>query len=129
MTVLDRWFTEVWNKGNLSAIDELLSDNAIIHNMLDGNGERTWDIATFRTMLSELRSELSEVSVTSDLQLQDGDLLAAHCSIQAIYTGDGEAPRRKPLHFAGTCIVRTSEGKIVESWNHFDFETMYRQME
>ena len=128
MTLLDRWFSEVWNKGNLSAVDELLSENVIIHNTLDGDGEKTLDLATFKIMLSQLRSELSEVSVTSDLQLHDGDLLAAHCSIKAIYT-EGIGCRKRPLNFTGTSIVRTSDGRIIESWNHFDFETMYKQME
>jgi hypothetical protein len=130
MTVLDRWFDEVWNKGNLSAVDELLATDVVIHNTLNGDGEKIWDRESFKRVFSTLRSELSEVSVTPDIQLQNGNLEAAHCSISAIYNDVRISPhKRRPIHFTGTSLIRVSDGRIEESWNHFDFETMYRQME
>ena len=130
MTVLDQWFGEVWNKGNLSAVDELLAPDVIIHNTLDGTGEKVLELPVFKQMFSTLRSDLSEVVVTADVQLRDGDLEAAHCTISAVYIGEPERliPQRQ-IRFNGTSLVRVANGKIVESWNHFDFESMYRQME
>jgi hypothetical protein len=28
-----RWFDEVWNKGRVSAIDEMLADTAVVHGL------------------------------------------------------------------------------------------------
>jgi hypothetical protein len=58
-------------------------------------------------------------------------LSAAHCVITAIHRGDGlgKVPHSKPIHFTGMTMVCVRGGKIVESWNYFDFETMFQQME
>lgn len=129
--VLERWFEEVWNKGNKAAIDELLADDVIIHNLLGGDGEKIFDIPTFKEMFWAIRSTLSEVRVTTEHQLTEGDMSAARCVITAVHRddGSGDVPRRKPIQFTGMAMVRVREGKIVESWNHFDFETMFQQME
>jgi predicted ester cyclase len=63
--------------------------------------------------------------------MTQGDLSAARCVITAVHTGDGlnRVPLNRPIHFTGMVMVRVRDGKIVESWNYFDFETMYKQME
>lgn len=129
--ILQTWFEEVWNKGNEAAIDRLLAPDVAIHNLLGGNGEEVYDIPTFKAMFRAFRSALSNVQVAVEDEITQGDLSAARCVITAVHTGDGlgRVPLNLPIHFTGMVMVRTRDGKIVESWNHFDFETMYKQME
>jgi len=42
--------------------------------------------------------------------------------------GIGVAPTNQPVEFTGMVIVRLKDGKIVESWNEFDFMKMYSQV-
>jgi predicted ester cyclase len=131
VTILERWFEEVWNKGNEAAIDELLAPDVIIHNLLSGDGEKISDVPAFKKMYRDFRSALTEVHVTVEHELTQGDMGGARCVVTAIHSGEGlgRAPRSKPIRFTGMAMVRIRDGKIVESWNHFDFETMYQQME
>lgn len=131
MTVLERWFEEVWNKGNEAAIDQLLATDVVIHNNLSGDGEKIYDVAGFKKIFKPVRSALSEVQVKVEYVVTDGDMSAARCVVAAIHRGDGfdRVSQSKPIHFTGMAMVRVRDSKIVESWNHFDFETMFRQME
>ena len=70
--ILERWFEEVWNKGNEAAIDELLAPDVIIHNLLGGDGEKVSDVPTFKKMFRAFRSALSEVHVTVEHELTEG---------------------------------------------------------
>ncbi|MGB9032036.1 MAG: ester cyclase [Acidobacteriaceae bacterium] len=130
-TILERWFEEVWNKGNAAAIDELMAADVVIHDLSGGDGEKIFDLPAFKRMFLGLRSELSAVQLTIEHTLTQGNMAAARCAVCAIYRGKelGEVPRVRPIHFTGMALVRVDRGRIVECWNHFDFETMYQQME
>ncbi len=123
--------SEVWDKGNEAAVDELLAPDAIIHSMLSGNGEKTSDVAAYKTILRAFRLPLSEVRVTIEHEVTDGVLSAARCLIDVVpkEKGAGHASHSKPIHFTGLVMIRERDGRIVELWNHFDFETMYQKME
>lgn len=125
--VLEKWFEEVWKKRNEAAMDELMAPDVVIHDLMGGDGEKVFQLPAFKKMLRSLLADLSDVQVTVEHKLTQGDMVAARCVITAIDRGDGSG--RTPIHFTGMIMVQVREGKIVESWNYFDFETMYRQME
>jgi predicted ester cyclase len=128
--ILRTWFEEVWNKGNEAAIDLLLSPDVQIHN-LDSDGEKVTDVLSFKKMFHDFRAAFSEIHVTVEHEVTEGDMAAAYCIITGVHSGDGlrRIPTNHPIYFTGMCMVRIRDGKIIESWNHFDFETMYQQME
>jgi predicted ester cyclase len=51
--------------------------------------------------------------------------------VTGVHTGEGigKPPTGKPVKFTGMTMVRLRDGKIIESWNNFDFMTMYKQIE
>ncbi len=107
-------------------MDELMAADVKIHDLCGGDGEKIFRLPVFKEIFRALRSELSEVQVTIEYELSQGDLVAARFVITASHNSDAG---RKPIHFTGMTLARVRAGKIVESWNHFDFETMYQQME
>lgn len=125
--VLEKWFEEVWNKGNEAAMDELMAADVVIHDLIGGDGEKAFQLPEFKKMFRSLLADLSDVQVTVEHKVTQGDMVAARCVITAVDRSDGSAPR--PIHFTGMTMVRVREGKIAESWNYFDFETMCQQME
>jgi predicted ester cyclase len=60
----------------------------------------------------------------------EGDKVAARCSVRAKHEGDflGRAATQAPVEFTGIAIVRIENGKIVEAWNNFDFQTLHKQV-
>jgi predicted ester cyclase len=131
MSILRRWFTEVWEKGNEAAMDELIAPVTVIHSVLGGNGERAYSLATFKEMFRVLRSELAKVHVAIEQEVTQGEYSAARCVVTALYPQHlpNTNHHRVRICFTGITMVRIRNNRIVETWNHFDFETMYQQME
>jgi len=129
--ILRQWFEEVWNEGNLAAIDELTLPDVVIHNLMAGGGEKTYDRSSIKEVFRPVLEALSDIHVSVEDSLNDGNLRAVRCVITAVHHGDvyGVMARSRLIHFTGMAMVRLRDGLIEESWNYFDFETMYQQME
>ena len=85
----------------------------------------------FKAYYRQMRSALSDIHVTVEDVLTEGDLTVARCTVTAKHTGEGlgKVPKGNPIQFTGMTMARIKEGKIAEAWNNFDFMTMYQQME
>jgi len=129
MTILNRWFEEVWNQGRESAIDELTHPNGIVHGL--PGPDDAMSIGSFKAMHKAFCAGLSDIHVAVEQTITEGDLTAARCVVTATHTGEGmgKPPKGNPITFTGMCIVRVQDGKIVEGWNNFDFANMLQQME
>lgn len=118
-TIMHRWFEEVWNQTRETTIDELLAPECVIY----GLEHPLRGPADFKTFWREFRDTLHDIKIDVETALVDGDLQAARCVVS------GKAPgSRKPVRFTGMVMVRTRGGKIVESWNNFDFDVMRQQL-
>ena len=129
-TLLHRWFDEVWNQKNESAIDTLMADDALVHGLAGPDGNQIRGPAAFKPFFHQFTQAFPNLHVTVEDALVDGDKVAVRCSVTATHTGASmlAAPTNKPAHFTGMCIARIKNGKIVEGWNNFDFLSMYQQL-
>jgi len=129
-SILQRWFDEVWNKGNSEAISELITEDIKIHGLTDVGGSPVTNAAEFREYHAQLRTAFPDIVVTIDDIFAEGDKVVARCSIEASHKGEmlGIAPTNSPVDFTGMAIVRVKDGKIVEAWNSFDFLKMSQQL-
>ena len=128
--LIQRWFTEVWNKGNTEAINEMLTDHTVIHGLADTNGVDITGPDAFREFHKQFRAAFGGLEVTIEDTIAEGDKVVARCCVRGKHSGDslGFAPTQADVEFTGMAIVRVSEGKIVEAWNNFDFMKMSRQL-
>jgi predicted ester cyclase len=131
MTIMNRWFEEVWNQGSESAIDELSCDDVPGHGLTSPDGNEVRGMDSFKAYYRQMRAALSDIQVTVEDVVTEGDLTVARCVVTARHTGEGlgKAPKGNPIHFTGMTMARIKDGKIAEAWNNFDFMTMYQQME
>jgi steroid delta-isomerase-like uncharacterized protein len=129
MTLLERWYEEVWNKGRESAIDEMAVAGLVAHG-LTPDGTPVQGIEPFKTFFRVFQSTLSEIRVKVEHTVSEGDLSVVHCTVRAKHTGDaiGVPPKGNAIHFTGMSMVRIRDGRITEAWNYFDFPKMYQQM-
>ena len=129
-TVLHRWFEEVWNQGRESTIDELLANGAVAHGLIGPDGQPVKDVAGFKPFYRHFRAAFPNIRIAIEDTLLDGDKVAARCVVTATHTGPGvmASPTGKDVSITGMCIVRVIDGKIVESWNNFDFLSLYKQL-
>ena len=129
-TIQHRWFTEVWNKGRAEAIDEMMSPDVIGHGLVDESGNEIRGAEAFKSFYRSFRGAFPDIQVIVEDTVSEGDKIVARCTVRATHTGEGigPAPSNKPVDITGLCLVRVEGGKIAESWNEFDFMTLYRQI-
>jgi predicted ester cyclase len=131
MTIMHRWFEEVWNKGRESAIDEMSYHDVAGHGLQAPDGNEVNGMESFRAYFRQMQGALSDIHVEVEDVITEGELTVARCVVTARHTGEGlgKPPKGNPVHFTGMTMARIKEGKIAEAWNNFDFMTMYQQME
>jgi predicted ester cyclase len=129
-TLLHRWFEEVWNKGREEAIDEMFAEDGIGHGLPTETGEPIRGPKDFKVLHRAFRQAFPNINVTVEDTVTEGDKVAARCTVKAVHEGEGigVAPTAQPIEFTGMVIVRLKDGKIVESWNEFNFMKMYSQV-
>jgi len=134
MSVLNRWFDEVWNQGRESAIDEMVAPEAVVHGLYGPDGKEVVGVESFKAMYRAFHSALSDIHVAmEEIEeiVEQGAMSVARCVVTATHTGDGlgKSPRGNRVTFTGMTMARERDGKIVEGWNNFDFATMYQMMQ
>ena len=125
-----RWFEEVWNKGNVQGIDEMLADDAVIHGLLDLSGNPISDRNGFRQYHAQFRGAFPDLAVTLHDIVGEGDIVALRCSVKAKHSGPnlGIAATNRDVAITGMAFIRVADGRIAEAWNNFDFQTMRQQL-
>ncbi|MFP5261279.1 MAG: ester cyclase [Blastocatellia bacterium] len=129
-TIQHRWFEEVWNKGRAEAIDEMLDPDVIGHGLVGSGSNEVRGVKAFKSFYESFRGAFPDVQATVEDTVTEGDKVVGRCTVRATHTGEGlgVSPTNKPVEFTGMCMVRVKDGRIVESWNSFDFLTMMRQI-
>jgi steroid delta-isomerase-like uncharacterized protein len=124
------WFEEVWNKGRADAIAERLASDAVIHGLVDAQGQPVNGIEAFRAFHAQFRGAFPDIVVQVEDIVAEGDRVAARCTVRGKHDGAhlGFAATNAPVEFTGMAIIRVKDGKIVEAWNNFDFMKMNQQL-
>ena len=124
--MVQRWFDEVWNKRRAAAIDEMLTDSAVVHGLdpTPAGNDR------FKQFHSAFCNALPDLSVRVEASVAEGDLVAVRWSVAGTHRGDGLglAPTGKPTRFTGMSFFRVRDGKFVEGWNDFDRLGLFQQI-
>jgi predicted ester cyclase len=131
MTFLERWFEEVWNKGNEKAIDEMALPNANTHGLEHPDGKPVNGREAFKEFHQQFLTAFSNVHIKVEHTLTQDDMTMAHCTVTGVHSGSGLgiAPTNRTVKFTGMCLARIEDGKLAEAWNNFDLASMYRQVQ
>ena len=121
-----QWFEQVWNQGNEEAIDRMLAPDGRIH----GLGGEMVGPDGFKPMWRTFRSAFSDLHVTVERTIVDGDTCVAQVRVRGRHTGDalGAPASGRQIIIDGVTILRSDGDQFVEGWNVFDFLGMYQQL-
>ena len=119
--LISRYYSEVWEKGNTDACDELLADDYIDRNPPPGMGS---DKASAKVLAAMVTGSMKDTAMDVIHVVVEGDLAAAHWTMQWTQVGDfmGMIPadgKRIDLH--GHDFYRVKDGRIAEIWHCEDF--------
>jgi len=122
-----RWFDEVWNRRDESAIDRMMHPQAIVHGL--GAAPITGP-DQFKPFYRVFQRSFGEMQIDVVHTVVQGEMCAVHCRVRARHLGPdlGGPPTGSPVDFSGITMLRARDGLIVEGWNCFDFLTMYQQI-
>jgi predicted ester cyclase len=124
------WFARVWNEGSEPAIHEMLAADAKMHGLPTPDGKPLVGPADFVPFWRKFREAFPDIRITVERAVEQGDMVAVHCRVVGRHTGGalGIAATHKPVEMWGMGIARVKDGRIVETWNSFDFMTLYQQI-
>jgi steroid delta-isomerase-like uncharacterized protein len=125
--LIRRWFEEVWNRGRVDAIDEMLAEDGVAYGLSDSPIVGPKDFKPFH---AQFRGAFPDIEVVVEDVIAEGDKVAARCSVRGTHRGDhlGVPASQAQIDFTGTLIASIRDGKFVESWNSFDFARLYQQI-
>ena len=119
--IVRRWFSEFWNKGDVSAIDELLDPNAVVDGLLPDqqhNGREK-----FKEFHRLLYAAFSDFDFTVDKVVSSGDQVTGSWHATVVHSGtfQDRAATGKRIKMHGSFEVTIVDGKITKGsnkWNH-----------
>jgi steroid delta-isomerase-like uncharacterized protein len=119
-----RYFEEIWDKGNLDAIDELFTTNFVRHGPTATEGE-VRGLEEFKGLVSMYRSAFPDLRVPIEDLVAEGDRVVSRWRTRGTHQGElmGITPSGNQASVTGIIIDRIFGGKIEEEW--VDYDTLH----
>jgi len=126
MTLGQRWFEEVWNRGRREAIAEMMAPEAPLHE----GGQTAYGPAGFYPFFDRMHASFSDMHITIEDSLVAGDKECVRWSCTMKHTGEalGLPATGKALHITGISIVRVERGLLAEAWQSWDMLGLIHQI-
>ncbi|MBT2548119.1 ester cyclase [Arthrobacter sp. ISL-65] len=127
--LIERFYREIIEGGNLSLIDELATDDYLDHEeALPGQPPGKEGVRYF---VNAVRTAFPDIRVKSlEPSLADGNMEACHVVLTGTHRGEmaGVAGTGKSVEFGGTDIIRVEDGKVAEHWGTTDNMRLMQQI-
>jgi steroid delta-isomerase-like uncharacterized protein len=117
---------ETFNKGNLSAVDELIAEEYVNH----AAGTEVRGREGIKGFVTTYRSAFPDYHCTIEDQIAEGDKVVTRWTAHGTQEGDlmGIPPTGKRVALPGIVIDRLADGRLVETWLQADVLGMLQQL-
>ena len=133
--IVGRWFTEYWQKGNVSIVDELGAKDLVWYYPMHGE---LHDREPVKKMLVEFREAFPDLSfdIVGEV-IAEGDYVVGRWEGGGTHTGPafsdlpvGSLPAAsgKKIYFSGTSVFRIRNGKVAEELGQEQALTALQQL-
>jgi steroid delta-isomerase-like uncharacterized protein len=118
---------EVWNKGDLNAVEKYYADDYTFYT--EGGGVQRGP-ASMREWAQTIHGAFPDINYNLDALYAEGDKVAARYSVTGTHTGDfrGLPPTNKPIKLTGHMILYVRDGKIVQGHGYWDTLGLLQQL-
>jgi steroid delta-isomerase-like uncharacterized protein len=122
-----RIYEELWQEGNLEAIDKYYAADVVSHGAPPGLPPGREGFKVYASMLT---SAFSDSDVTIEDQIAEGDRVVTRWSSKGIHTGEflGVPATGKQVTVRGIGIERIADGQVAEDWGEFDAMGLMQQL-
>jgi steroid delta-isomerase-like uncharacterized protein len=121
------YLAEVWEKGNLAVMDQLLAPN---YRRYLNPRMAPLDAAAQRQRLAGFLAAFPDVALTVEDLMADGDRVIFRATIRGTHLGpfQGIAPTGKAVTAMLLDVVRVEDGRLVEHWGGPDMLDILQQL-
>jgi predicted ester cyclase len=118
-----RYYEEVWDKGNLAEVDELVAPNIVLNEWAPG-------LEGLKKVITSTRSSFPDLHYTLEDIITAGDKVVIRFTFHGTHKGEyrGISPTDKQVMYTGIGIWRISGGKLVEHWSNVDLLGLLQQL-
>jgi steroid delta-isomerase-like uncharacterized protein len=127
MTRINRRFVEIFNSGDVDALDEVVAANYVDHDPTPGQAA---DREGLKQWLRRSREAFSDVSFSVEDEIVEGDKVCVRSRFSGRHTGEfqGMPPTNRTVSAQSIDILRIENGKAVEHWGIVDAAGMMQQL-
>ena len=128
-TVARRFLEEVWNKGNLAVLNEIIAKDHVNSGPGTLPGLPAGPEGS-KQLVTVYRNAFPDVHFTIDEQIAEGDKVVTRWTAHGTHQGElvGIPATGKSSTVTGINVDRVVNGKIAESWGIFDQFGMMQQL-
>jgi steroid delta-isomerase-like uncharacterized protein len=114
-----RFIDEVWCKGNLGVVDEILSPSCVLHDPIAGDLK---GIDALKARVREYRSAFPDLRIDIDELIVAGEKVVTRWTASGTHKGPlmGIPPTGRTSAVSGMEIAHFVNGKVVEDWTTWD---------
>lgn len=115
---------EVWNRGDLDLVDELIDDGYV------GHPSEVRGTEGYKQYFVQLRAAFPDIRFSIEDQIAEGDRVAVRWTATGTHQGDyaGIPPTGKRGVVTGMTTFHITDGKAVECWTNLDELGILRQL-
>ena len=130
--VLQRFWDEVWDQGNLDVVDEIFHPNFVDHGLAPGLSKQGPEGAKEAVM--QFRTAMPDLYLRCDMMIAEGDKVLSLWESGGTQTGPlGSArgtipPTGNKGIVRGMTLNELEDGKIIAAWDNFDILGMLQQL-
>jgi Predicted ester cyclase len=119
-----RFVTEVFERGHLEAVEELVADDFVGHTW--GNADKIG----LQQAMERVAKGLADAVFTIEDLIAEDDRVVVRVTASARQVGEfmGMPPSGRSYTIGEIHIFRVRDGKIVEHWHQYDLPAMMRQL-
>jgi len=114
-----RLIDEVYNKGNMDVFNEVVAENAVLHD----NEKTANSVGMVKRQIRMITGMYRNLQITIDDIIAEGDMVAMRATFEGIFKRNG-----KKITSPSISMGRFKDGKIIEAWRMYDNLNIFRQL-
>jgi steroid delta-isomerase-like uncharacterized protein len=125
-----RVLLELWGQGRLELADELYAADYVDHASSGPEPQTVRGPQGIKDAVSMFRTAFPDLLYAVEEEMAERDLVMTRFSARGTHLGPflGRPPTGRTVTYTGTDINRIVDGKIVESWVHYDALGLLQQL-
>ena len=118
---------EVFNKGNIAVVDDLIAPNWVFYGP---SGQEIKGQEGFRQLVAMLRNAFPDLHMRIEDIVAEGDMVAVRYIMRGTFKGKlrDMAPTGNQFTMASALFIRFEDGKAVETREIYDQLTLFQQL-